>query len=62
MKNKILCTTDKWGLSNYMLKLLDRIIRDADLDDITFRVDLLNVQKSIEKILEKYKDKYKGKY
>ena len=62
MKNKILSITDKWGLSNHILKLLDRIIRDADLNDITFRVDLLNVQKNIEKILEKYKDEYKGKY
>jgi hypothetical protein len=62
MKNKILSITDKWGLSNYILKLLDRIIRDADLNDITFRVDLLNVQKKIEEILKKYEDRYKGKY
>jgi hypothetical protein len=62
MKKSILDTTDKWSLSNYMLKLLDSIIRGKDLDNITFRVELLNVQKDIEKILEKYKDEYKGKY
>ena len=57
-----MCVTDRWSISDKMLKALDSIIRNKDLDNITFRADLLDVQKTIEEVLEKYKDKYKGKY
>jgi len=62
MKKPIMCVTDRWSISDKMLKALDSIIRNKDLDNITFRADLLDVQKTIEEVLEKYKDKYKGKY
>lgn len=57
-----MCITDRWLVSDKMLKALDSIIRNKDLDSIVFRADLFDVKKTIEEILEKYKDKYEGKY
>jgi len=62
MRKQIMDLTDRWSVSGKMLKALDSIIRNKDLDNITFRADLIDVQKTIEEILEKYKDEYKGKY
>ena len=54
---------DRVALSIRMSKLYDRMIRGKDdMANITFRVELLDIQKCTEEILDKYKDKYKGKY
>lgn len=62
MKDQILSSGDRILLSIKMSKIYDRLIREEDIDKITFRADLFDLKDHVETILEKYKEQYKDKY
>jgi hypothetical protein len=52
---------DRKYLTKVMCKALERICGDDDLKDISFRVELLDVQHKIEEILKKFDEQADGK-
>ena len=42
-----------------MGKILERFCMDESLNDITFRVDMLDLQKKLDRILKEYHEKNK---